>query len=299
MPNPFFSTDLIWDSDLSFEGLATSFSFNLRGSDSLLDMVQNDRTLFLTFGAFPLQEIELSSKDKWLFGAQIGGHWIFENQSSFKISVAYYDFTNVQGEKNTLDDNTNDFTAPQYMQKGNLLFDIRNSSTDVDAELWALASDYDEVALTFAYDYASMAPIHIVLSGEVVQNIGYDKNDIQRRTQGQGSSVDRSGGTKEDIFAENTFGYEAKLSIGWPKLTLPGNWRAAIKYKYLEADAVLDAFTDSDFHLGGTDAQGWEAQYDRGVSENMWLTLRYLSAREISSQPFSVDIIQIDLNAKF
>jgi hypothetical protein len=164
--------------------------------------------------------------------------------------------------------------------------------------LWALAADYNELALTMAFDYASLAPIHIVLTGEAVQNVGYDKTDIQRRTQG--SNVQRSGGfTKSDKFEENTLGYNVQLMVGWPKLTLPGNWRASLTYRRVEADAVLDAFTDSDFHLGGTDAEGWIAEYDRGIGENIWLTLKYLSANEITSLPFSVDTFQLDVNAKF
>lgn len=299
MPNPFFSTDLIWDSDLAFEGVAASFSINLRGSDSLLEITENDRNMFIILGAFPLQEVAFSSHDKWLFGAQLGGHWIFENQSSFKIGLAYYDYTNVQGKQNQFDDNEQDYTAPQYMQKGNLLFNIRRDTTDPTAELWALASDYNEVALTFAYDFASMAPIHVVLTGEMVQNIGYNKDDITRRTQG--SQVFRSGGftNSTDLFEKNTTAYKAEVTVGWPKVTLPGNWRFSLAYKRLEADAVLDAFTDSDFHLGGTDAEGWIAQYDHGIDENIWLTVRYLSANEITSLPFSVDTLQLDLNAKF
>ena len=299
MTNPFFSTDLIWDSDLAFEGLATSFSINLRGGDSLLDITENDRTMFFTMGAFPLQEVALSSRDKWLFGAQLGGHWIFENQSSFKLGLAYYDFTNVQGEKNSLDDTTLNYTAPQYMQKGNLLFDISNDSTDPNRELWALASDYNEVALTFSYDYASMAPVHVFLIGEVVKNIGYNKNDIAQRVQG--SRVTRSGdfANTDDVLHKNTLGYKAEIGIGWPKLTMPGNWVASLAYKNLEADAVMDAFTDSDFHLGGTDAKGWIVEYSRGVDENIWLTIKYLSTREIIELPFSVDVVQLDINATF
>ena len=298
MPNPFFSTDLIWDSDLAFEGLATSFSINLRGGDSLLDITENDQTMFFTMGAFPLQEVALSSRDKWLFGAQLGGHWIFENQSSFKIGLAYYDFTNIQGEKNSLDNTTLNYTAPQYMQKGNLLFDISNDSTDPNRELWALAADYNELALTLSYDYASMAPIHVFFIGEVVKNIGYNKNDIEQRVQG--SRVTRSGGfTNSDFLKANTLGYKAAIAVGWPKLTLPGNWMASMAYKYLEADAVVDAFADSDFHLGGTDAKGWIVEYSRGIDENVWLTFKYLSASEITELPFNVDVLQLDVNAKF
>ena len=74
---------------------------------------------------------------------------------------------------------------------------------------------------------------------------------------------------------------------------------ASMAYKYLEADAVVDAFADSDFHLGGTDAKGWIVEYSRGIDENVWLTFKYLSASEITELPFNVDVLQLDVNAKF
>ena len=45
-------------------------------------------------------------------------------------------------------------------------------------------------------------------------------------------------------------------------------------YRYLERDAVLDAFTDSDFHLGGTDAKGYQLGFDLGLSRGAWLRLQ-------------------------
>lgn len=298
MPNPFFSTDMIWDNDLAFEGVASRFTINLRGSDDLMDITENDRNLFIVLGAFPLQEVELSSEDKWLFGAQLGTHFIFENQSSFKIAVSYYDFYNIAGKRNEQNSKEYDYTAPQFMQKGNLLYNIRNDPADLNAELWALASDYQEVAITLEYDLAVFAPVHVILTAEAVQNIGYDKDKINERT---GGLVERSGGIEvgTDPLEERTMGYHAAVTVGWPQVTLPGNWRFTVAYKRLEADAVVDAFTDSDFHLGGTDARGFKLTYEHGINENAWFALNYYSATEIASAPFSVETIQLDLNAKF
>ncbi|MGD8639616.1 MAG: putative porin [Gammaproteobacteria bacterium] len=298
MPNPFFATDLIWDSDLAFEGLAANFDINLRGSDNLMDITEDDRSLFITIGAFPLQEVKFSSQDKWLYGAQIGTHYIFNNQSNFKVALSYYHFANTTGKRNEQFSFANDHTAPDYLQKGNMLFNIRNDPGDPQAELWALASDFKEVALTLEYDIAQFAPIHVILTAEYVKNIGYDSDEIQGRTAGL---VDRSGPVEDgiDISDEQITGYHAKVTVGWPKVTLRGNWRASVSYKRLEADAVMDAFTDSDFHLGGTDAEGIKLTYDYGVVENAWLSVNYISAKEIQSAPFNVETLQVDLNAKF
>ena len=304
MPNPWFSTDLIWDSDLAFDGFAAQFDINLHGSDSLDDINETDRKLFITAGIFPLQEIQFSKQDKYLLGAQVGTHWVAEDQSSFKLGVAYYNYQHITGKNNTFESNLLDYTAPGYMQKGNLLFDIRND-TDTSTDLWALASDYDLLALTTQYDIARFAPVHVVLTAEYVANIGFNKNDILSRTAG---AIVRSGGLPsdgsgsvilDDVLNNRPSGFQIKVSVGWPRLTLPGNWRATIAYKRIDGDAVLDAFTDSDFHLGGTNAKGWILGYERGIDENTWVSARYISSQTLNGATFDVETVQIDLNAKF
>ena len=304
MANPWFSTDLIWDSDLAFDGVAASFDINLHGSESLDDINETDRTLFFTAGLFPLQEIQFSKKDKYLLAAQLGTHWVTEDQSSFKLGLAYYNYQHITGRKNDLLSYQRDYTAPEYMQKGNLVFDIRND-TDPSTDLWALASDYKELALTSQFDMANFSPVHVVMTAEYVTNIGFNKNDILNRT---GGSIKRSGGfpsdvsgnvNLDDILSKRPSGFQVKVSVGWPQLTLPGNWRASLAYKRIEGDAVLDAFTDSDFHMGGTNAKGWILGYERGIDENTWLSAKYISSQNLSGTVFDVETIQLDINAKF
>ena len=70
-------------------------------------------------------------------------------------------------------------------------------------------------------------------------------------------------------------------------------------YKRLEADSVLDAFTDSNFHLGGTDAKGWLVGGNYAIDKNAWVSARYFSADTISGIPLSIDVLLIDFIAKF
>lgn len=289
MPNPWFSTDLVWDSDLAFDGIAGTYRWNLRRADSLLDITENDRILFLTLGASPLQEIQLSSADKWLYGAQLGTQVITQkSQSMFTLGLAYYSYDNIVGERNELDSPLKDHTAPQFVQKGNTLFDIRNDA-DSNTNLFALASDFDLVNLTIMYDWAGLAPHHVVLSGDYVKNIGFDAGEVRRRT---GANVD-----------EKTEGYQVQIAYGWPDSAIrgkfPGHWRVAFAFRYLERDAVLDAFTDSDFHLGGTDAEGYVLTAEYGLIEGAWLSVRYLSANEVDGPPLGIDTVQLDVNSKF
>jgi hypothetical protein len=78
-----------------------------------------------------------------------------------------------------------------------------------------------------------------------------------------------------------------------------GTWRAALGYRYLQRDAVVDAFNDQDFHLGGTDAKGYTVTLDFAFNPRVWGRFRYLSANEIDGPPLGIDVWQIDLNTQF
>jgi len=62
---------------------------------------------------------------------------------------------------------------------------------------------------------------------------------------------------------------------------------------------VLDAFTDPDFNLGGTNAKGYIIGAQYAVARNAWLSARYLSAREVYGPPLLIDVLQLELDAHF
>src|SRR5262249_9293570 len=100
--NPFFTTsELVWDNDVTFEGLSATYALDLFGNDPQ----RMERGLFLTVGAFPLQEVELSADDKWLYGAQLGTELTFGAQTRLRFAAAYYDYENIVGVRNALDSN--------------------------------------------------------------------------------------------------------------------------------------------------------------------------------------------------
>ncbi len=292
--NPFFSSDLVWDSDLTFEGVAASWWW-LRSTGIGSEFQSFDP--FVTVGAFPIGEVDRSSQDKWLYAAQTGFQYEFVNQSRLTAALAYYAYDNIVGERNALDDTSLDYTAPAFIQKGNTLFDIRNNLSPTSTSvLFAQAVDYKLANFFVEYDIANFAPVHVILAADYVKNLGFDEDDVASRT---GFLID-----------ERTDGYQARVTVGWPQISKYGDWQVSFIYRYLERDAVLDAFTDSDFHGGGTDAEGYILRFDYGLLNNVWLTARWMSADEVDGNTYpqttgfgtgalGIDTLQIDLNAKF
>lgn len=280
IPNPWFSTDLVWNDNLNFEGAALHVDPNAQSSKQLRP--------FVTLGAFPLQSVErsltVSASNKWLFGAQTGIEWIKDTNTRAKIGLAYYDYRNIHGIPNSATArNVYDQTAPAFRQKGNTLFDI--SAPGVTTPLWALAADYQLLNLTAMADLNVNDPVHIILTGDYVKNMGFNRSEILARTG-------------QDVQPQTT-GYMARVAVGMPTMLLKNDWQVFLAYRHLEADAVLDAFTDSDFHLGGTNNKGFILGGQYGLDKNTWLSARWLSSNQISGLPLAIDVFQFDLNAKF
>lgn len=292
--NPFFGSDLVWDSDLTFEGVAASYWW-MRSSGIMDEFRSFDP--FVTVGVFPIGEVERSSEDKWLYAAQTGFQYEFSSQSRLTAALAYYSYDNIVGERNPIQDGTDfDYTAPAFMQKGNTLFDIRNTATTTPPlpALFALASDYDLANFYVEYDIANFAPIHVIVAADYVKNLGFDTGEVAARV---GTEIN-----------ERVEGYQARVTIGWPQVAKARDWQVSMIYRYLERDAVLDAFTDSDFHGGGTDADGYIIKFDYGLYDNVAMTLRWLSSNEVDGDSYpmtlgsgklGIDTLQVDLNAKF
>lgn len=289
-------SELVWDVDVSFEGFAGTFKHRINTSTGLQDVNDKGPLIFATAGVFPLQEFEFSGNDKWLFGGQMGLDWGFQNQDNLKFAVAYYDYDNIEAVPNTSNSGTcdlntedNEASVPQFMQGGNTLATICREGTQTAPGslpgLVGLASDYNIINVNASYDIAAFAPIHVRFSGDYAKNIGFN-----------GVNVNRLAGFNVE---EETTGWQARVDVGWPQVDKAGHWNTFAAYKYVERDAVLDAFTDSDFHLGGTNAKGWFIGGNYGLMNGVWLTGRWLSADIISGPPYGIDVLQVDINTRF
>lgn len=305
-------SELIWDTDLSFEGFSGTIRHRLGGSDSLMESNDQSRSVFFTAGAYPLQE-SLVGGDQWLFGGQAGLDWGFANQDSLKAGLAYFDYTGIQAKQSKYPNgycdqkNIQELTAsrPQFMQGGNTLTRIcrEGDSTTANASspdrMVGLASDFNIVNFNLSYDTPLFAPYHLRLSGDFAKNVGFDEQDIRNRYTAD--SFYPHGGTQvgHNELSDQTNAWQVRADFGWPKAEVAGHWNVFAAYKYVERDSVLDAYTDSDFHLGGTNVKGWFIGGNYGLMKNLWLTGRWLSADVITGPPFGLDVLQIDVNTQF
>jgi hypothetical protein len=322
MPNPFFSTDLVYDTDLNFDGVA------VRG------VLWGDRefSLFANAGAFltDYQDVNFPnastsdqkspSKRKWLFGSQAGMEWKNED-FSWTFGAAYYSFHGAQGQLSEpcavyqgVNQCSTDFTRPAFMQKGNTLFLIRDIIPDPNdlvnykqLQFAGLAFPFHVLNVTSTLDVPVGEGRHLTLTGDFARNLAYHFGDACRYGD-LGLPVSNLTGLSPVCFGTGLTGpgfhsganaFMLRTSFGNPYPDRWGTWNLTAGYKYLAGDSVLDAFTDSDFHLGGTNAKGYFLTAAVGLATNTNVEFRWFSANEVTGPPLSIDVGQIDINTRF
>jgi hypothetical protein len=277
--NPYQApTDLIFHRDLTFTGAAATGRFGLGDGSA------EQTHLFLTVGGHQLQEIEFSPDDKWLVAAQLGANIRFNDSQQLRVAGGFFDYFNVTGKLNPADEpGLYNYTAPTFLRFGNTVFNIANNPSNT-TQLYALAAKFRLADLNATYTYA-VGRYTAMVTADAVRNFGFHVAAVEANT---GYYV-----------APRTKGYQTEFSFGDPTVLSAGAWRGRVGYRYLQRDAVIVGYTDSDFHGGGTNARGYYMTADYGLSRNLWMRLKYLSANEIDGPIYSVDTLQIDMNTRF
>ncbi|HKY18436.1 MAG TPA: putative porin [Rhizomicrobium sp.] len=305
--NPWLSTELVWDEDINFDGVAA----RLRGE------VLPGLSLFATGGAFPIENTAFNfpdntvakgrSRDKWLYAGQLGMDWQTSRNLNFKLAAAYYHFTNMEGVLSSAcvanvsaDPCDSDNSRPGFMQQGNTLFAIRNLVSNLTNpplfQYYGLASQFHDLDLNARMD-AVFGSIHVIVDGDVVKNLAFSNRRIL--ASNPINNIGPNIGSTPGVFDGGGLGYQARLTVGYPEIRERWQWNASFLYRHLDSDAVPDAFSESDFHLGGTNAKGYVIGGSLGLARNVDLTARWFSTSEVTSLPYSVDVVQVDLNARF
>jgi len=256
---------------------------------------------------------KIKSRDKYLYGAQLGLKLALSEESSAQFAVAYYYFDKLNSERSagclTLvadDPCSSDQSRAGFSQGGNTQFAIRDVQVDANNpdgpqfQYFGLAAPFRELAWTGRIDLWHGGGIRTVLTGEYVYNLAYRESRVLALGPVNNFGASETG-LPDDVgtYSGGRHGYAVNLLTGYPLIRERGQWNVEGGYRHVESDAVVDAFTDSDFHLGGTNAQGYTLFARYGIGRDVWLTGRWLSATEITGAPFAVDVLQLDLQARF
>ncbi|MGX0890017.1 hypothetical protein AB7M22_002025 [Pseudomonas sp. ADAK2 TE3594] len=308
--NPFFSTDMLYSTDLNFDGVAAIFDHKLN----------RDWGLFGTVGAFPVEYTndtstsngfdKEESDNKWLYGAQIGANWAINSNNRLKGAVAYYRFDDIEGQRSSPCEPwagapgcDTDGSRSAFMQKGNSVFLLRditpnplNPSTTPQPQFVGLASEFNLLDLNVVWDTDLPEDFKLRSQANYVHNLGYDEGEMRKRSAGQiVNNLDSDGEVQSGANA-----WMVQFTLGNSlDLKKQGDWNFFAGYKYIQPDALPDGFNDSSFHLGGTNAKGYFLGGNYGLAKNVFATGRWLSSEAVYGAPFDIDVLQLEINTRF
>ena len=313
MENPFFRTDLVFHETLNMDGIEVSALNKSIGAEGLGE--------FATIGAFPVGYINSNfptfsptktpDHTEWMLGGQVGDDWATKKWD-WRSAVSMYYYLNDQGELSapcpiylgTQQCSTDDM-VPSFMQKGNTLFllrniipDPRNPLTYAQPQFAGLLFKYEELDATSSFDLTLAPKEHLIITGDYVRNLGYDGSQVNRyAAEGVYPVTNYNSGNRTLESGPNAF--MGRVLFGEPDPRERWEWNIIAGYKYLQPDSMIDAFTDYDFHLGGTNAKGYFVKATMGLFHNTWLQARWFSADQVYGPPLAIDVLQVDLYTAF
>ena len=310
--SPFFSTEIIYDDDLGFDGGA------LVGRYEVLKGV----TPFVSGGAFPIfntdfnfssnQPAKFNSTDKWLYGAQGGFEWKLRKDLSMKVASAYYYFDGVDGKLSdpytplsSSDAGNTDNRRPSFAQKGNTYMALRNIvpnatnnfGTTNQFQYFGLASKFRPLTFTGKIDYTGFEPVTISIWGEHIKNLGFDRGAIDRIAVNNRGANSVTGTLGQ--YAGGDTAWIVGVKAGSAALQKRWDWQIGVNYRHVESDAVIDGFSDSDFGNGGTNFEGYSLFGTVALSSRFAIGVKWMSADQIAGPPLKNDVLQVDLSGKF
>ena len=198
--------------------------------------------IFANIGEFPIDELGASTDDPWLFVYQGGYKSKITKDLSFDLAGTYYQYVNVMGW------DVDNATGGNTLDLDGVQLGKDFNIIDITSKI-TLKDPFKQIGIK------NVAIPALILYDDVAVNVdGSDKN----------------------------WAYMLGAKIGHPKVNDKGKWSADFNYRYIQADAQLDAFPDADFH-GGTNAEGVNLILKYGLLKNTVLAAEWYYTEAIDS----------------
>ncbi len=251
---PSFNSPMVYDGDLTPEGVAEQLNFKFGE--------HRQHRVFGNFGQYAVKEFSSDANDAGLFDlqggieARFGGSDVAKSPRFRVVASGGYFLTH--NLENAL--YAGSFDSPN----------LGNATVNVGGSTNRFLADFQVVYLRGEAGWQMRerpvlgTPALLTLSGEYVKNLT---------------------GSYQDLADDQTEGWTAQVAFGSARKK--GQWQVAYQYKHLEADAVWDAVTDSDWGNGGTDRKGHVIKASYNVQDWWQLGVGAFITEKISNRPNS------------
>jgi hypothetical protein len=177
-------------------------------------------------------------------------------------------------------------------------------------QYFGLATPFTVFSANGRLEYRHFEPFVVSVSGEFDRNLAWNSQNINNvgpapdaannynpaLTQGAVNNLSSGG-----VYQGGNNAWILQTKIGSGALQKRWDWDFGLSYRYVQSDAFIDGFADSDFGgpLAGTNLKGWAVGGNLALSKNVFLGARFFNATTIAGPTINVNTLQLDLNARF
>ena len=289
MPNPLFTTPMVWDGDLNPDGAAEHFKYTVGQAD-----------LFANFGQFLYQDVNPANaapglvsglpfgqgaSSPFLLAWQAGANYHLDKDISFKAAVTLYDYLGMGQNNSTAPTRVPGFSDP-FVGNGAPTIGV-NTGPNSDGFFFNQTGINDLLILEipFQVDF-KISRFNARVFGDLAQNLEGGK----RATAAAGASAAQGfpfAAQKNENQAYQigfAIGNRDSLGLVYGTVAKKGMWEARAYWQHIEQYALDPNLLDSDFFEGRANLEGIYSAFAYSFTDNMIGSLRYGYANRINNQ---------------
>jgi hypothetical protein len=254
MPNPLYTTPMVWDPDIAPEGIAERVSYKPNDALELyanfMQMIYEEQAPDQT-----QQNVDLGihKQDAWLYAWQAGAAYKFNQGTNVKAGLTYYQYMNRT--------NLNGFTGDGPPATTAAYFLSQNGINNL--QILELPAEFNFPLFGF----------NARIFGDVAKNL-----DGGARAKAAGHN-----GVNEDSAYQIGVGY-GNLGLVYGTVAKKGTWEVRTYWQRVEQFALDPNLMDSDFFEGRTNLQGVYLAGAYSFTDAIIGTLRWGYAQRINKQ---------------
>jgi hypothetical protein len=260
MPNPVYTTPMVWDPDINPEGIAERLNFPL--NDQL--------TLFGNFGQYVYQTYNPQegsvAHDGYQFAWQGGLDYKLAAATSAKVALGFYNYTGFGSQNYATNAGVNGFRGPFAKGAQNTIG--ANAFNDGVNSL-----SYVEIPWEVNFPVGSAG-----ILGRAFGDIAWNTQADQRAAQGSYASLGSQGLAWQLGLSVGT-NIGLAVNQGAPK---KGQWEARTYWQQIDLNALDPNLIDSDFFEGRTNIQGLFMAFAYSPADAIITTIRFGEAHRFN-----------------
>ncbi len=215
-------------------------------------------------GMFVLKENSSSKDQSMLYASEIFTYRNDENTFNLKTAFSYYGFYNVKGNSELTDRPSTNYIKSNTVIGSKYLYKYETLAWD-----WEVSKNF-ESPLSFYINEIR----NITLFSTLARNTAISEDKLNKA-------------------------WLLGVRIGHEKVSNTGEFNISYSRRWLENNAFLDTYPDSDFFGGSTGVKGNEIILCYGLGRDFNITFDYYNSEPIKSIKKGEELLQIDLNMKF